>query len=236
MSEYRHGAIVAQLRQGVIRASADLMRALAPGQPSRQRFQPGSRKGSRPWSSLRNRRSSIRASRRRGQPAPRIRLGRRARARAAEGCRGPPKRLSRSSARSCRARCRPAAVSARSVLPVCRPDLLHSVSRASHKCDRHGSAPTALGEEEPPGDIVGRERSDGSSSCKATSAAPSTPARSCRARRIVVWLPSPGTTCESATRRAGASSSSPARAAPPPSTTSSGSNVLIALAMPIPTR
>ena len=37
-------------------------------------------------------------------------------------------------------------------------------------------------------------------------------------------------------RRAGSSSSSPARAAPPPITTSSGSKVLIALAMPIPTR
>ena len=49
--------------------------------------------------------------------------------------------------------------------------------------------------------------------------------------------PEPGHhVARSATRLAVSSSRSPARAAPPPITTSSGSNVLIALAMPIPTR
>src|SRR3954465_8792813 len=74
-------------------------------------------------------------------------------------------------------------------------------------------------------------------SCAAISAAPRTPARGpCRAMRIVVFMPRPGATCRNAASRAGASSSSPARETPPPITTSSGSNVLIALAIPIPSR
>ena len=48
--------------------------------------------------------------------------------------------------------------------------------------------------------------------------------------------PGPGTTWRNAASRAGSSSRSPARETPPPITTSSGSNVLIALAIPIPIR
>jgi hypothetical protein len=51
----------------------------------------GQASGSQPWSSLRNRRSPIRATRRRGLHVPHIRLARTSRAQAAEGCKAPPK-------------------------------------------------------------------------------------------------------------------------------------------------
>src|SRR5215208_3049561 len=55
-------------------------------------------------------------------------------------------------------------------------------------------------------------------------AAPSTPARGpWRASRILVFVPTPGSTCRNATRLAGSSSRSPAVETPPPITTSSGS-------------
>ena len=81
---------------------------------------------------------------------------------------------------------------------------------------------------------AGSGRVSSAYSWAAISAAPSTPARGpWRAIRIVVFSPSPGTTWRKAASRAGSSSSSPARDTPPPITTSSGSNVLIALAIPI---
>src|SRR4051794_14966456 len=71
----------------------------------------------------------------------------------------------------------------------------------------------------------------------AISAAPSTPARGpWRAIRIVVLTPRPGTTWRNAASRAGSSRRSPARETPPPITTSSGSKVLMALAIPMPSR
>ena len=74
-------------------------------------------------------------------------------------------------------------------------------------------------------------------SCAASSAAPSTPARGpWRASRISHCVPAPGTAYFHATSRAGPSRSSPAADTPPPITTSSGSNIVIALAMPMPSR
>ena len=62
------------------------------------------------------------------------------------------------------------------------------------------------------------------------------PAGPWRASRIFVSRPTPGTVCLRAARSAGTSSRSPASETPPPITTSSGSNVLIAFAIPIPSR
>ena len=62
--------------------------------------------------------------------------------------------------------------------------------------------------------------------------------RAGRGARSGSWCsaPGPGTTWRKAASSAGSSSSSPARETPPPMTTSSGSNVLMALAMPMPIR
>src|SRR3954447_11204139 len=74
-------------------------------------------------------------------------------------------------------------------------------------------------------------------SCAAIVAAPSTPACGpCRARRMVVRSPMPGTVCRRAVCSAGLSSSSPAAETPPPMTISSGSKMLITLPMPTPSR
>jgi hypothetical protein len=71
----------------------------------------------------------------------------------------------------------------------------------------------------------------------ASSAAPSTPARGpWRARRMLHEEPAPGTVYFHATSRAGPSRNSPAADTPPPTTISSGSNIVIALAIPIPSR
>src|SRR5215207_3693761 len=75
------------------------------------------------------------------------------------------------------------------------------------------------------------------SSSPASRAAPRTPAsRPCRASLISVRAPTPGSKNSRATSRAGPSNSSPATETPPPTTTSSGSNVLIAFAIPTPSR